>query len=524
MLYGAMTLLLAATNALAGTFEVVAQESGISPYRASFSIAWVDFNGDDLPDLFVSTHKYKFSEGRYPALYINLGEGRFVDSAAAVFAETDLRSDTHTSGWADYDNDGDQDVIISVGANLGKGSDPNLLLRNENGQLHAVADSSSPAFPNSRGRAPLWFDANSDGLLDVLLTSSRTNRKSAGTTLFIQTESGFEPSPLATDLPDLSPAFGAQLHDVTGDGSPDLVIHGTYRFPLSVFDVRDSLREIVDQLPTIGKLVAHRRDVLDHDSARDVAYADFDGDLNTDMFAIRASHSPDLYDAQSSHFGQGLPDIMWLFDPATGRFVDRSAESGFGDSTLSRTVVSGDFDNDMDVDLLVSTSSHKRHTGFLLYENTGAGRFVVSDTVVTSHGRHKYIYTLGTRIATADYDLDGDIDVFACPATIESGNSPAVLLRNRGNDNHWLEIDLEGVQSNRDGIGARVIVDAGGRQQVREQAGGMHLFAQNMPRLHFGLGGNEIVDRITVHWPSGIVQVVTDTRGDRLIRIREAVR
>ena len=87
--------------------------------------------------------------------------------------------------------------------------------------------------------------------------------------------------------------------------------------------------------------------------------------------------------------------------------------------------------------------------------------------------------------------------------------------------NHWLMIDLEGTRSNRDGIGALVRVTAGGVTQTRLQDGGVHHRSQNHSRLHVGLGGNTKIERITVHWPSGTVQELSDIQSDQVLRIKE---
>ena len=97
------------------------------------------------------------------------------------------------------------------------------------------------------------------------------------------------------------------------------------------------------------------------------------------------------------------------------------------------------------------------------------------------------------------------------------------MFRNLGNTNYWLEIDLEGVRSNRDGIGAVLIATTGGQQQVRTQGGGMHLFSQNHQRIHFGLGRNKVVDELRIEWPSGIVQVLTDIPANQLVHVYEPV-
>lgn len=96
------------------------------------------------------------------------------------------------------------------------------------------------------------------------------------------------------------------------------------------------------------------------------------------------------------------------------------------------------------------------------------------------------------------------------------------LYRNLCNTgNHWLEIDLEGTASNRDGIGARVRVTAAGVTQTRMQDGGIHHRGQNHSRLHFGLAKNPRVEKINIQWPSGVVQELTDVGVDQIMRIKE---
>ena len=125
----------------------------------------------------------------------------------------------------------------------------------------------------------------------------------------------------------------------------------------------------------------------------------------------------------------------------------------------------------------------------------------------------------------SDYDRDGFLDLFITngsdPTSPFVTDGPHQLFHNTSNNNHWLEIDLEGVKSNRDGIGASIILEAGGTKQIREQRGGMHLLSQNHQRVHFGLGKNSRVDRLTIRWPSGTVQQIGSMAADRILKIRE---
>jgi hypothetical protein len=96
------------------------------------------------------------------------------------------------------------------------------------------------------------------------------------------------------------------------------------------------------------------------------------------------------------------------------------------------------------------------------------------------------------------------------------------LYRNLCNSgNHWLEIDLEGTASNRDGIGARVRVTAGGVTQTRVQDGGIHHRGQNHSRLHFGLAKNTKIDKVSIQWPSGTMQELAGVGVDQIMRIKE---
>jgi hypothetical protein len=193
-----------------------------------------------------------------------------------------------------------------------------------------------------------------------------------------------------------------------------------------------------------------------------------------------------------------------------------------GAPTACHSVVAGDFDNDMDIDLYLVCEGPVKNLPNRLLENDGKGGFRL---VPNAGGASGSQLGRGDVAAMADYDRDGFLDLFITngsdPTSPFGAEGPHQLFRNRGNDNHWLEIDLEGVKSNRDGIGASITLEAGGTKQIREQRGGMHRLSQNHQRVHFGLGKNAMVDRLTIRWPSGIVQEIGSTAADRILRIRE---
>ena len=185
------------------------------------------------------------------------------------------------------------------------------------------------------------------------------------------------------------------------------------------------------------------------------------------------------------------------------------------------SVAAGDFDNDMDIDLYVVRSSTAENLPNHLYENQGDGNFIqLPDTggaIGSEQGR-------GQSVTMADYDRDGHLDLFVTNGRgmYPFSEGPDQLFRNLGSDNNWLQIDLEGTLSNRDGIGARLFATTpDGKIQLRENGGGIHWAQQDQKRIHFGLAQNESVSELVIHWPSGIVQKLRNVIANQVLRIVE---
>jgi hypothetical protein len=129
----------------------------------------------------------------------------------------------------------------------------------------------------------------------------------------------------------------------------------------------------------------------------------------------------------------------------------------------------------------------------------------------------------GDAVSTADYDQDGFIDFILTngPKYDPLNTGPTQLFRNLGNSNHWLQLDLEGVISNRDGIGTKIIATTQGIQQFRLQDDGMHRSSQDHKRIHFGLGPHTIVNNLKIEWPSGIIQTINNLPADQIVQVIE---
>ena len=257
-------------------FEEVSEQAGITRIGESWGNAWGDFDGDGYLDLWATNHKQK------PSLYRNNGDGTFIDIIDEVW-DANPYADTHGVAWADFDNDGDQDLIVVSGG--GGGTNPsnpkhnNHLYVNENGMLVERAAELGVNFPLLRGRAPLWLDANNDGKLDLILTGRvRPDRTGAlvTTSLFEQTISGFEIANNFSGFQLEKDASLAQLSDVTGDGTLDIVVN-VNPYPGRIYDTSVTpFRE-----PTATLKIPKRYKV------QDVAFGDFNGDLHPDIFLAR---------------------------------------------------------------------------------------------------------------------------------------------------------------------------------------------------------------------------------------------
>ena len=625
-------------------FEEVSQQAGIDRIGESWGNAWGDFDGDGYLDLWATNHRHK------PSLYRNNGDGTFTDIIDEVW-DANPTADTHGVAWADFDNDGDQDLIVLSGSGGGLGgvrsNHANHFYVNENGLLIERAKELGVDYPLLRGRTPLWLDANRDGRLDLLLTG--TIRYSAGalitSTLFGQTVNSFENISTAAGFSLQESAALAQYADLTSDGSMEIIV-SYHNYPLAIYDTSGS--PFKDLSGTLGIPKGY--------SVHDAAIADFNGDLRPDIFLARGlyqsyagqidPHKLELNIRTSgvnekgvrfktegdvsfqiySEWGPRLPLVNigaeghWVTkfeggefqgvtpnlraatfevalspnDPKVAGLKPRPENADYGIyvgyqpntktwtlicqekpaiilveatqpiseletinfsfadlreqppsqllinqgngfqnagpiGTLNtfedgRCVAAGDFDNDMDIDLYVVRSRTSANVPNRLYTNLGNGLFLTSldtDNVSGSpNGR-------GQSATVADYDRDGYLDLFVTNGRAEYpfSEGPDQLFRNISGDNNWLQIDLEGTISNRDGIGARLFATTpDGKTQLRENGGGIHWAQQDQKRIHFGLAQNEKVSELAIHWPSGIIQKLTDVPVNQVLQVIESDR
>lgn len=191
------------------------------------------------------------------------------------------------------------------------------------------------------------------------------------------------------------------------------------------------------------------------------------------------------------------------------------------------SVTAGDFDNDMYVDLYLACRTGASNIANVLYHNNGNGTFTAVPNAGGAAGPIGLAIADGVgtadSVVTGDYDVDGFLDLFVTngfnlqPRYI---GGPDKLFHNNGNQNHWIELDLVGVNSDRDATGTRVYAAANGVTQLRVQDGRYHRWSQDAKRMHFGLAGAQNVS-LTVNWPSGATQTFANVVADRLYQVTE---
>ena len=239
-----------------------------------------------------------------------------------------------------------------------------------------------------------------------------------------------------------------------------------------------------------------------------IAAGDFDRSGTLDLHITNfQNEAVCLYLNQGSYFQ----------DRAAQYKLDQPSRSvlGFGSQPI-------DYDNDGRLDLVVTNGHIENSKTFSgefrqppqLFSNRG-GSFELAAVVDPSgYWSSKH---LGRALARLDFDQDGKNDF----VVTHLGEDTALLLNQTPSDNHWLQLELVGVRSERDAVGARVTATVGRRQLTEWVIGGDGYLCRNEAAISFGLGDASAVDRITIEWPSGGEQTLVDVASDQRLVVIE---
>jgi len=495
-------------------------------------IAIFDYDNDGWPDIFVvnGTKLEGFPAGKAPTnhLYRNNHDGTFTD----VTAKAGLTA----NGWGqgvcvgDYDNDGWEDLYITY---YGK----NRLYHNEHGVFREVAAQAGVAGSGKAwGTGCAFVDYDRDGLVDLMVANY------VDFDLSTAPKPGERPSCIWKGVPvmcgprGLPGAKNTLYHNLGGGKFDDVTVKahidqasGHYAFSVSTFDYDDDgwpdIYIACDSTPSI--LYHNNRDgtftdvavvagaALNEDGREQAGMgstiADFNGDGTLDIFRTNFSD-----DTSTLYRNNG-----------NGTFDDVTFAAGLGLHTqyLGWGTMFFDFDNDGWPDLLlvnghVYPEVDKQHLGSnyeepkILYHNNGNGTFT---DVSSDAGRGITTPTSARGLAVGDLWNDGRLS-----AVISNMNAHPMLLVNQvKNGNHWIAFHAKGMKSNRDAIGARITLMAGGRARVDEVRSGSSYSSSSDMRVHFGLGQTNKIDYVQVRWPSGLVERFENLPVDSMHDLKE---
>lgn len=236
--------------------------------------------------------------------------------------------------------------------------------------------------------------------------------------------------------------------------------------------------------------------------------------------AIKITSSTPIKNVQTHNFqNEALlsPDKLVL-GTELGLYLPKNDFLTNGENlTSSVSVVAGDFDNDMDLDLIIACVGEAMNYPNRYYENDGNANF----TMVSGFGAEGSKYGRVSAISTVDYNDDGFLDVFVENGEgtidvnangLQFNDGPYQLFMNKGNSNNWVKINLTDINSvgNKFANGSVVYCYTGGKKQVRLKGSENHVLVQNDAVIHFGLGPNEIIDSLEIVWPNGDVTMYYD--------------
>ncbi len=439
------------------------------PYKG---VAWIDFDGDNRTDLFVSPR----------FVFRNLGNGNFerltdlpgINSAQLAAG----------SSWGDINNDGVPDAITaSFAAKLHLGTSTSAW-----GQTDSLANLAN---------YPAWdvalADADNNGLLDLLFVHAQNFHQPSPSfpcRFYLQQQDGAFQQVTGYEFTDqLAPYTIPIWSDYDLDGDMDLFIGSGPGGSAGIdYCYKNMLKET-------GSFALERLNTFPFNQLQDgQVYGFSDYDLDGD------------FDICLSNYG-GAPTRLYRRN-ADGTFAAQSAPFTVQLPYLAN--VWGDLDNDGDEDVCFTEDLIAQ----VRYFRNDGGSFAPLGNLGSAGGRQ-------CGLAQADYDNDGDLDFYTNSATI----ARALFRNDLSNSNHWAVFTLQGTESNRSAIGALVRVKAhinGTAQwQMRQVLAHNSFGGHSDLRQHFGLGAATMMDSIEVRWPSGTVQQFAGIVADKQYKIIE---
>jgi hypothetical protein len=453
-----------------GTFVDVTREAGLVKRGWGMGVCAGDYNNDGHSDLYVTAYGPN-------VLFRSNGDGSFSDVTASARA-----GDTHWStncAFGDYDRDGHLDLYV---ANYMTFDEKIVPRRGKDPKCRFLGVDVFCGPQGLQGEPDVLFHNNGNGTFTDAT-------KSAG----IKDPNYY--------------GFGVVFSDFDNDGWLDIYVANDGNPNLLFHNNRNGAFTDMGLLSGTALNEAGRAQ-----SGMGVGVGDYDGNGLFDIFVTNfAGDTNTLY--------QNMGKLL---------FADTTAIAGLGEIALPYLGWGAgleDFDNDGMPDIFVANGHVYPQVDALeagqryaqrkeIYRNLGGGRF---EELARDLGGDVVSPKSSRGAAFGDFDNDGDTDVLV----INMNDRPSLSRNDGGNRNHWITFRLEGARRNREAIGARIEIRAGGKTQAGEVRSGGSYLSHNDMRIHFGLGSASRVELVRVRWPNGNVEELPGMDADQFVTVKE---
>ena len=499
-------------------FTDKAMELGIAVNDISGSVVMDDFNNDHYPDLLVSSYGLD-DQLRY---FENNRQGGFTDRTEAAGLKG-LWSGLNMV-QADYDNDGWVDVLVLRGAWLGKdGNHPNSLLKNNGDGTFSDVTKASGLYCKHPTQTASWADFNNDGWLDLFIANEFSKNTNAPAQLF-QNQGDGTFREVAQEKGVAIKAFvkGCVWGDYNNDGYPDLYLSAitgdNYLLKNGGPDNDFKFTNVSAQAKTTEPKSSFPCWFFDYnqDGWEDIFVSGFDfRQFETAAGEVAKDYLKQPVSAELPRLYQNNGD---------GTFTEVSKKAGVDKVLFTMGCNFGDLDNDGYPDFYAATGTpdFRALIPNRMFLNQAGQRFLD----VSKAGGFGHLQK-GHGVAFGDIDLDGDQDIYhVLGGSYDGDNFMNALFVNPGNENNWVKLKLQGTQSNKSAIGARVKITAANAQgqqrdfHARVNSGAS--FGANPLLVEQGLGEFTQIKEVEVIWPGqDNPQKITGVEADHYYVITE---
>jgi len=488
-------------------FVDVADQYGVqNPYdEQNFACSWADYDNDGDEDLLFTYYNhwspnpphFKLCRNEFPLEY-------FSDATAST--DISLEGQSKVCIWGDYNNDGLLDVYFCQGGDAVPIYLPNKLFKNNGSGTGTFTDVTIEAGVGNDGcsHSAAWGDYNNDGYLDLLVGNGYHGDGHPNELYKNNGDGTFDPVGAEVGINIDTTTLGVSFFDYNGDLYQDILFNtGCHtNHPTQTFLYRNSGPPYYNYT-----LIVDAFEETNEYASSGVAVCDFDNDNDLDLYIPIEAHR---------HIDEDRYNFLFQYDSQQESYtnvtslweVEGDAEDWNADCYFN------DFDNDSRWDLFVVTEIGVPNFDDVLYKKDIGYPYddVTDDAGV---GGDKF----GWSTAWADFNRDGREDIFVANAFVDCDNY--LYLNQFPNSNKYLHVRLIGSESNRDGVGAQVIVKVDPQTRLRKDMGFTSGRSQSSLPLEFGCGDESFVDSVLVFWPSGDTSIFEDVATNQRITIVE---